>query len=114
MLRLRREQLGQATVLRLSGNLDMTTAPQLKDEVQALTASEVQTVVVDLEAIGIIDSSGVGVLVSLFKRLHEKQGYVCFAGVKGQPKEVFRLLRLDRSIDLFPSVTAALEKVGQR
>ena len=56
----------------------------------------------------LIDSTGVGVLISLFKRARAAGGAVHFAGLVGQPKEIFRLLRLDRSLDLHPSLDEAL------
>jgi hypothetical protein len=36
---------------------------------------------------------------------------VFFAGLSAQPKEVFRLLRLDKSLDLFPTVAEAVSKI---
>src|SRR5689334_4505343 len=101
---------GDVTVLRVRGNLDANSAPALKDEVVAIGDSGAKKAVVDLSQLALIDSSGVGVLISLFKRLRAAGGQVCFAGVTAQPKEVFRLLRLDRSLDLFATVDEALGK----
>jgi anti-sigma B factor antagonist len=67
--------------------------------------------VVDLAGLTLIDSTGVGVLISLFKRLRALEGHVYFAGLTGQPKEIFRLLRLDRSLDLFANVNEAVERI---
>ena len=50
--------------------------------------------------------------VSLFKRLRTLGGDVKIAGLTGQPKEIFRLLRLDRVFDVFDSVEAAAAKFG--
>ena len=68
-------------------------------------------VAVDLTKLTLIDSTGVGVLISLFKRARAAGGSVHFAGLSGQPKEIFRLLRLDRSLDLHPSLDVALGKL---
>ncbi|HMW03405.1 MAG TPA: STAS domain-containing protein, partial [Acidobacteriota bacterium] len=45
----------------------------------------------------LIDSSGVGAIVSLFKRVRTLQGDVKIARLRGQPAEIFKLLRLDRA-----------------
>jgi anti-sigma B factor antagonist len=103
---------GDVVVLRVRGSLDARTAADLKPEVVAIGDSGTKKVVVDLSALALIDSSGVGVLISLFKRLRAIGGQVCFAGVQAQPKEVFRLLRLDRSLDLCATVDEALGKLG--
>jgi anti-anti-sigma regulatory factor len=51
------------------------------------------------------------VLISLFKRTRANGGLVLFASLAGQPKEIFRLLRLDRSLDLSPTLDDALNKL---
>lgn len=99
-------------ILVVRGSLDALSASDLKTEVVALGDSGVKKVLVDLDKLTLIDSSGVGVLISLFKRVRGQGGQVCFSGVKAQPKEVFRLLRLDRSLDICATVDDALKKLG--
>ncbi len=98
-------------LLTLEGSLDAVTASTLKPEVVAIADAQ-KKVVVDLSQLTLIDSTGVGVLISLFKRLRAVDGHVYFAGLSGQPKEIFRLLRLDRSLDLFPTVNEAGERIS--
>jgi len=107
-----RSARGNVTLLAVRANLDAKSAAELKPEVVAIGDSGVKKLVVDLSRLTLIDSSGVGVLISLFKRLRAAGGQVCFAGVQGQPKEVFRLLRLDRSLDLCATIDEALGKLG--
>lgn len=107
----RSEQDG-VQLLVVRGSLDALSASDLKTEVVALGDSGAKKVLVDLDGLTLIDSSGVGVLISLFKRIRGAGGQVCFAGVKAQPKEVFRLLRLDRSLDICTTVDDAMKKLG--
>jgi anti-sigma B factor antagonist len=114
MFRFDKQQRDGWTLLTLHGSLDALTASTLKTEVVAIADAKALRVVVDLAELSLIDSTGVGVLISLFKRLRAVDGHVYFAGLKSQPKEIFRLLRLDRSLDIFPSVNeavASLQKV---
>src|SRR3954471_6616176 len=99
-------------LLTVEGSLDAVTASTLKPEVIAIEEARQLKVVVDLSQLTLIDSTGVGVLISLFKRLRARDGHVYFAGLTGQPKEIFRLLRLDRSLDLFPTVNEAGERIA--
>jgi len=99
-------------LLKLDGSLDAATATKLKPEVVAIEQAKQTKVVVDLSGVTLIDSTGVGILISLFKRLRALEGHVYFAGLNGQPKEIFRLLRLDRSLDLFPTVEEAGERIS--
>ena len=98
-------------MLSLVGNLDAATSAGLKKEVVTLTDGGHNRVAVDMAKVTLIDSTGVGVLISLFKRARAAGGAVHFAGLTGQPKEIFRLLRLDRSLDLHASLDEALGKL---
>ena len=113
MFQFHKERRGAVTVLALTGNLDAVTAAQLKPEVIAIADAKELKVVVNLLPMTLVDSSGVGVLISLFKRTRAQGGQVYFSGLTGQPKEVFRLLRLDRSLDLFDTVDEAVDKINQ-
>jgi anti-sigma B factor antagonist len=84
------------TVLAIEGTLDAVTAPELRPVVDELVKLQVLRVTLDLSSLRLIDSSGVGVIVSLFKRLREVGGQVTIVGIKDQPRAIFRLLRLDK------------------
>jgi anti-sigma B factor antagonist len=110
MLEFKREDLGDIEVLILKGNLDALTAPQLRPTIDELVSSRKIRVVFDLRDLTLIDSSGVGAIVSLFKRVRMLGGDVKIACLANQPKEIFRLLRLDRAFDLFDTVEEARGK----
>jgi len=52
-------------------------------------------ITVDLSDLRLIDSSGVGALVGLYKRVRAAGGAVRFVGVTAQPLVIFKMLRLD-------------------
>ena len=87
---------GDASVLRIEGVLDATTVPNLRRTIEALVKEQRRSITVDLSALRHIDSSGVGVVVSLYKRCGAYGGTVRVAGLKDQPLSIFRLLRLDK------------------
>ena len=111
MFQFERSEREGVTVLTLAGNLDAATSAGLKKEVVMLTDGGKTRVAVELGKLTLIDSTGVGVLISLFKRARAAGGAVHFAGLQGQPKEIFRLLRLDRSLDLLPTADDAVAKL---
>jgi anti-sigma B factor antagonist len=87
---------GEETVLKIEGTLDAVTAPDLRSVVDELVSANRMEVTLDLSALRLIDSSGVGVIVSLFKRVRAYGGQVRINGLRDQPRAIFRLLRLDR------------------
>ena len=91
-----RSDAGEETTLRIEGALDAVTAPELRPILDALVSEKRPKVIVELSALRLIDSSGVGALVALYKRLRAQGGIVSVIGLKDQPLAIFKLLRLDR------------------
>jgi anti-sigma B factor antagonist len=87
-----------AGVIRLAieGELDAVTVSDLRAEIEKLLTRRLGRVEVDLAHLRMLDSSGVGALVSLYKRVRANGGEVVVVGLRDQPLAIFRLLRLDR------------------
>ncbi|HWZ91968.1 MAG TPA: STAS domain-containing protein [Polyangiaceae bacterium] len=91
---------GATTTLRIRGELDALSAPELRPLIDDLVESGRRDIKVDLSGLRLIDSSGVGALVSLYKRIRAQSGGVRFTGVTAQPLVIFKLLRLDEVFGL--------------
>jgi anti-sigma B factor antagonist len=87
---------GKTSVLHVGGELDAMSSPELRPTLEALADGPGRNITVDLSNLKLIDSSGLGALVSLYKRACANGGTVSFVGVVDQPLVVFKLLRLDR------------------
>jgi len=95
-----RTDTGEETVVKIDGTLDAVTAPDFRALVDELVTENRSNITLELSSLRLIDSSGVGVIVSLFKRVRANGGQVRIVGLKDQPRAIFRLLRLDR---VFPT-----------
>ncbi|MBV9002507.1 MAG: STAS domain-containing protein, partial [Solirubrobacterales bacterium] len=82
---------GKATIITVSGELDLASSPALQEELDRVAASETQRLIIDLRALDFMDSTGLSVLVRAHQRA-EEQGRE-LAMVKG-PQQVQRLLSL--------------------
>jgi anti-sigma B factor antagonist len=67
------ELTGETAVLAITGEVDMASAPGLRDQLQQLDA---RNVVIDLSGVTFIDSTGLGVLVAALKRSREAGGHL--------------------------------------
>lgn len=83
-------------VLRIEGELDAVSVPELRNAIEQIVSAKATNVVVDLGGLRLIDSSGVGAIVSLYKRVRGYGGEASVRGLRDQPLAIFRLLRLDR------------------
>jgi anti-sigma B factor antagonist len=82
--------------LAIRGELDAVSVSDLRPELDGLVNRRPRLVQVDLSRLRMVDSSGVGALVSLYKRVRAQGGAVRVIGLQDQPLAIFRLLRLDR------------------
>ena len=94
------ERRGGVPLLRVRGELDMYTAPRLKEVVIAALNGETKSLALDLSGVEFLDSSGLQVLMSARKRTAERGGDVYVLGVKEQVRRVFNLLGLQRAFPL--------------
>lgn len=60
--------------VRLLGELDMSTAPQLREELLRLVSAGATVVTVDLSELAFVDSTGLSVLITGLKRLRQQGG----------------------------------------
>ena len=99
---------GDCAVLRVVGEVDVYTAPELRQQVIKLVESGAWHVVADLSGVEFLDSSGLGVLVGGLKRLRTHQGTLEIVTSGGQILELFELTGLSRAFAVHPSVLAAI------
>jgi anti-sigma B factor antagonist len=95
-----RTDSGEETTLKVSQTLDANTVSEFSAVVDKVVQDNRKKVTVDLSTLALIDSSGVGSIVSLYKRVRASGGEVRVVGAKGQPLAIFKLLRLDRVFNL--------------
>jgi anti-sigma B factor antagonist len=91
---------GDASILHIRGELDALSASEIRPHFDQVVEDNRRNVTVDLSGLRLVDSSGVGALVSLYKRVRANGGQVSFTGVTAQPLVIFKLLRLDVVFEL--------------
>jgi anti-sigma B factor antagonist len=82
--------------LSIEGSLDALTAAENRPVFDKVIADGRRRVIVDASKLTLLDSSGVGAIVSLYKRLKADGGQFSVVGANGQPLAVLKLLKLDR------------------
>lgn len=85
--------------LELNGNLDADGSRSAQPHIDQIIADQSHSEVeIDFEKVTFLDSSGVGAIVYLYKRLVERERNMRIENVKGQPLEIMTLLRINQAI----------------
>ena len=89
-----------SVVLRVAGEVDMATAPELEAHVRKALDRDEPTVLVDLTEVTFIDSSGIAALTGLHRQLEERRRRLTILGLNDVTRRPFEVLKLDEVLDL--------------
>ena len=89
-------QDGADAVVSLEGEVDLYTAPELKQELHRLVGEGAKRIVIDMTATTFIDSTTLGVLLSVVKRVRPEGGAVVLVCPDRNVKRIFEITLLDR------------------
>ena len=97
------------TVLSVEGEMDLFSAPAVRDAALAAMDSGVDHLVLDLTAVPFMDSSGLGVIVACLKRLREMGGDLAVVSPPSSPPtKLLSLTGLDHAIATHATLDQAL------
>ncbi|MGF1756762.1 STAS domain-containing protein [Photobacterium sagamiensis] len=88
-------------IVKLDGDFDALSVAEIRPDFEAITAEDQQQqIILDLRQVGFIDSSGIGAIVFLYKRLKAEGRGLELTGARGQPKQLLELLRIHQVISI--------------
>lgn len=101
-------QEGDRTVISVSGEIDVYTAPSLRERLNELVASGYYNLVVDMEGVEFLDSTGLGVLVGGLKRVRSHDGTLRLVCAQEKILKVFRITGLTKVFPIHATLAEAL------
>jgi anti-sigma B factor antagonist len=104
---------GKAAMIDLEGEVDVYTAPQLKQQIINMLDSGMFHVIVNLSAVEYIDSTALGVLIGGLKRLRERNGTLDLVCPNPRIKRIFEITGLDKIFDIYAAEDEAMRKFAQ-
>lgn len=107
-----RRSEGDVEVVRLAGDLNAAVAGPTKDEIQRVIDSGRSRLVLDLEDVRFVDSSGLSVLVAALKAARAVGGDLVLAGLKPEVESIIQLTRLHRVLNLYADEGAAVASLA--
>jgi anti-sigma B factor antagonist len=101
------ESHGPTTLVALRGDLDLATAPDLR-ECLVKVIDEGTRIVVDMETVGFLDSAGLGVLVGGLKRVRAHEGSLRLVCTQERILKIFRITGLTKVFPIHGTVEEAV------
>jgi anti-sigma B factor antagonist len=81
-------------LVHISGEIDVATAPVVRERLAALLEDGAQRITLDLDRVAFIDSSGLGVLVGALRRMHEHGGELSIEGAQPGVRKILEITGL--------------------
>jgi anti-sigma B factor antagonist len=97
-----------ATVLTLRGEIDVYTAPQLRQTIVDLVDRGATKLVVDMAQVDFLDSTGLGVLVDGLKRTQSHDGSLSIVATQNKILKIFDITGLNKAFSIHASLEEAL------
>ena len=99
--------------IRLSGELDHHTADELREKATAIIEkNEIRHIVLNLEQLTFMDSSGLGVILGRYKQIKQVHGEMVVCAISPSIQRLFDMSGLFKIIKLEPTEEFALQRLG--
>ena len=94
-------------VLALDGEIDLHESPQVKARLQPLLNAKLPRVLVDMDGVSYIDSSGLALFIEAMQKVHAYGGKFMLCSLRPSVRTIFDIARLDQVFQIFPDRKAA-------
>ena len=100
-------------IIDVKGDLDLYNAHELKDIVNKLISKNIEKLVINLENVEYIDSSGVGALIHIFTSMRKLGAQLKIARVHGSVAKVITLTKLMGYFPIVDNINVAIHQLSQ-
>ena len=107
-MRVNREQVGEAVVVSVDGTVDIHSSPELRGELKVAVESRASRIVVDMEGVSFVDSSGLATLIEALQQVNKYSGALLLCNLSKAVLGVFQLANLDRIFQIRENLESAL------
>ena len=109
MLKISSQIENQVCLLAIEGNLVLEGSQEIKKYVEDLLKdTSIKHLMMDFEKVGMIDSRGLGAVVSFHRTLKKREGHLVLCNFNQRCQEVFHITRLERVLVIYKTRPEAL------
>ncbi|MDP4162993.1 MAG: anti-sigma factor antagonist [Bacillota bacterium] len=103
------EEYNESLEIKVEGEIDAYTAPKLRDAIFPLSEKENVKMIIDLTDVLYMDSTGLGVIVGVFKSVRAHNGDFKLIGLSDRLKRLFEITGLADIIDINSQIEGGVQ-----
>lgn len=105
------EHKDNTVIIKPFGEIDLHNSPQLRKTLQEVIKQDTANLLIDLEAVSYMDSSGLATLVEVFQHIQKLGKKLALFSLQDTVKNIFSITRLDEIFPIYPSRKEALKEL---
>ncbi|MDQ7822733.1 MAG: STAS domain-containing protein [Candidatus Eremiobacteraeota bacterium] len=106
------KQVKKGYVIEVQGEIDVYTSPRVKETINELIEKENYVLIINLEEVRYIDSTGLGVLIGALKKVREHNGSISLICTNPQIKKIFNITGLVKIFGIYKSEEEAIASIS--
>lgn len=100
------------SIFRMTGDIDINTAPDLKTSFDGVTKHSGIKVILNLKKVDYVDSSGLATMVEILKKLRNNNGSLKVTNLSAKVKGLFEITKLTQLFDILNEEDEAVNSFG--
>lgn len=107
------ERKNNTVIIKPLGEIDLHNSPQLRKTLQEVIKNDTAILLIDLEGVSYMDSSGLATLVEAFQHISKQGKKFALFSLQDTVKNIFSIARLDEIFAIYPSLEKALKELAR-
>lgn len=99
----------KAVIVELAGDVDLHSSPELREQLKQISEQRPEMLVINLQAVPYMDSSGVATLVESLQKVKKYGGQLTLVGLQSRVRSIFEIAKLT---DIFQISNSEAEALG--
>ncbi len=105
------KRMADIVILEIEGEIDAEHAPPFKKSLAKLSLECQKKVILDLNKVTFVDSTGLGAMISLMRQLKEQGGELRLVGLQEEVRAVFEITRLYKVFEICSNIEEAVKDI---
>jgi len=100
-VKISQKQNNDVTILDINGDIDINSSPEMREAFENIANAKTMKVVINLNEVSYVDSSGLATLVEMLKKTRSYGGKMRLASLAPKVKSLFEITKLEKLFDIF-------------
>ena len=101
----------ETSIITIEGDVDLYSSPKVREQISALTEKKVPVIMINLQGVKYMDSSGIATFVEGFQNVKKYKGKLIFYNLQTLVKDIFELTKLEKVFEIYDDENMAFANI---